>query len=109
MAYVLSGGWSYLSINTSVQAARVLIPCCTGWSDTAEHANVTLEVLDFVVKLAVLLNCVSVLACHVLQIIHLSVFQSVEICTAGTDSWILRKDPNLLQISAQSHYDKVRQ
>ncbi len=68
----------YLSINTSIQAARVLIPCCTEWSDTAEHADVTLEVLDFIVKLAVLLNCVSILACHVLQIIHLSVNSSDE-------------------------------
>lgn len=67
---------AYLSINTSIQAARVLIPCCSGWSDTAEHTDVTLEVLDFIVKLAVLLNCVSILACHVLKIIHLSMCKS---------------------------------
>ncbi len=73
MCLVQNDHRSYLSINTSIQAARVLIPCCTRWSDTAEHTDVTLEVLDFIVKLAVLLNCVSVLACHVLQIIHLSV------------------------------------
>jgi hypothetical protein len=78
MCLVQNDHRSYLSINTSIQAARVLIPCCTEWSDTAEHTDVTLEILDFIVKLAVLLNCVSILACHVLQIIHLSVNSSDE-------------------------------
>ena len=91
---------AYLSINSSVQTARVLVPSCAQRSDTTEDTYVAFQILDLIVQLAVLLNCVSVLACHVLQIIHLATTSQLVQALMRSP---LKQQESGLAVHSQSH------